>query len=42
MTKIVYLKSFLKSIEKKLSNTSFVKNAPKHVIEIKEKETRHN
>ena len=38
--KIVYLKSFLKSVEKKLSNTSFVKNAPEHVIEIEKKKKR--
>ena len=32
--KITYLNGFLNSIDKKLSNESFVKNAPKKVIEI--------
>ena len=41
---IKYLKGFLKSVEKKLSNDSFTKNAPKSVIEIelkKQKDSIH-
>ena len=35
--KITYLNGFLNSIDKKLSNENFVKNAPKKVIEIEMK-----
>jgi valyl-tRNA synthetase len=41
---IKYLKGFLFSVEKKLSNDSFSKNAPKSVIEIelkKQKDSIH-
>ena len=34
---IEYLEGFLKSVEKKLSNKSFVDNAPKSVVEIEKK-----
>ena len=34
---IEYLKGFLKSVEKKLSNKSFVDNAPKNVVDIEKK-----
>ena len=37
---IKYLKGFLHSVEKKLSNDSFSKNAPKSVIEIELKKQK--
>ena len=37
---IKYLKGFLHSVEKKLSNQSFSKNAPKSVIEIELKKQK--
>ena len=37
LKQIEYLKGFLKSVEKKLSNKSFVDNAPKNVVDIEKK-----
>ena len=34
---IEYLEGFLQSVEKKLSNKSFVDNAPKNVVDIEKK-----
>ena len=37
---INYLKGFLNSVKKKLSNHNFTKNAPKSIIEIEEKKKK--
>ena len=37
LKQIKYLEGFLKSVEKKLSNKSFVDNAPKNVVNIEKK-----
>ena len=37
LKQIEYLKGFLKSVEKKLSNKRFVDNAPKNVVDIEKK-----
>ena len=37
LKQIEYLKGFLNSVEKKLSNKSFVDNAPKNVVDIEKK-----
>jgi len=35
-TELTYLKGFLESVNKKLSNTNFVNNAPVKVVEIEQ------
>ena len=35
--KTSYAKGFLKSVQKKLSNSKFVKNAPKNILDIEKK-----
>ena len=37
LKQIEYLEGFLNSVEKKLSNKSFVDNAPKNVVDIEKK-----